>query len=418
VDVSSGAWTARSLALALVLWLVASLLPSGPLPSTAAHADTPCRAGHVALTFDDGPSSTYTPRVLDVLAGRDVVATFFVVGSRVAPRRDLIRRMAAERHEVANHTYGHDRLTTLDDGAIRRTIDRTDLAIREAGVTPLRLVRPPYGATDSRVRGVVREAGYGHVTWSASPGDWKNPASTIRSLVLRDLRDGVIVLLHDGVDNSGETVRALPDVIDGARARGYCFATLDDAGRLVREDRSAWTFGDVPPSSPHAGAIAHLTDLRVVKGCGDGRYCPDAPTTRAQMASFLQRALALPPGPTDRFRDVAPSSVHAAAIGAVRAAGITLGCSADGRTYCPNDSIRRDQMASFLTRALDLPPGPADRFRDVPAASTHASTIGAVHEARITLGCSPDGRSYCPDARVDRAQMASFVARALDHRGS
>jgi peptidoglycan/xylan/chitin deacetylase (PgdA/CDA1 family) len=406
-----------SVALALLVGLVTSPLPAWRLQPSAAQAATPCPAGHVALTFDDGPSSTYTPRVLDVLAARDVVATFFVVGSRVTQRRDLVRRMVAEHHEVANHTYGHDRLTRLDDGAIRRTIDRTDLAIREAGVTPLRLVRPPYGATDTRVRAAVREAGYGHVTWSASPGDWKNPAATIRSLVLRDLRDGVVVLLHDGVDNSGETVRALPDIIDGARARGYCFATLDDAGRLVREDRSAWTFADVPPSSTHAGAIARLTDLGVVKGCGDGRYCPDAPTTRAQMASFLARALDLPPGPTDRFRDVAPSSAHAAAIGAVRAAGITLGCSADGRSYCPNEVVRRDQMASFLARALALPPGPTDRFRDVPSGSTHASTIGAVHEARITLGCSPDGRSYCPDARVDRAQMASFVSRALDHRG-
>jgi hypothetical protein len=175
-------------------------------------------------------------------------------------------------------------------------------------------------------------------------------------------------------------------------------------------------FVDVAGDAVHATAIGRLKDLGVVKGCGNGRYCPAAGVTRAQMASFLQRAFQLPPGPTDGFRDVQPSSTHAAAIGAVRAAGITLGCSDDGRSYCPNEVVRRDQMASFLQRALELPPGRTDRFRDVPPSSTHAAAIGAVHEAGITLGCSTDGRSYCPSSRVQRDQMASFLVRALDHR--
>jgi hypothetical protein len=174
-------------------------------------------------------------------------------------------------------------------------------------------------------------------------------------------------------------------------------------------------FVDVPGDAIHATAIGRLKDLGVVVGCGSGRYCPAAAVTRAQMASFLQRAFQLPPGPTDHFRDVG-ASPHAAAIGAVQAAGITLGCSADGRSYCPNETVPRDQMASFLQRALELPPGPTDRFRDVDPSSTHAAAIGAVHEVGITLGCSADGRSYCPSSRVQRDQMASFVVRALDHR--
>jgi hypothetical protein len=174
-------------------------------------------------------------------------------------------------------------------------------------------------------------------------------------------------------------------------------------------------FVDVAGDAIHATAIGRLKDLGVVVGCGDDRYCPAAAVTRAQMASFLQRAFALPPGPTDRFRDVGPSSTHAAAIGAVHEAGITLGCSADGRSYCPNETVPRDQMASFLQRALELPPGPVDGFRDVDPSSTHAAAIGAVHEAGITVGCSADGRSYCPSARVKRDQMASFLIRALDH---
>ena len=408
----------RSIAGAAATTLLLVGLLSLPPHLAGVDAATPCRSGHVALTFDDGPSSTYTPMILDILDSRGVPATFFVVGSRVVQRPDLIRRMPGGGHAVANHTYNHDRLTTLDDDAIRRTIDRTDRAIRDAGVSPLRLVRPPYAATDARVRAVVRDAGYVHITWTASPGDWKNSASTIRTLVLSQLSDGAIFLLHDGVDNSRETVRALPDIIDGAHQQGFCFAPLDGSGRLVGgQDRGGvpWVFRDVPPTSTHAAAIERLSDLGVVEGCGDGRYCPDKAVTRAQMASFLQRALALPPGPTDRFRDVHPSSTHAAAIGAVHEAGITLGCSDDGRAYCPGEPVRRDQMASFLQRALALPPGPVDGFRDVDATSTHAAAIGAVHEAGITRGCSDDGRAYCPGERVRRDQMASFVVRALDH---
>jgi hypothetical protein len=173
-------------------------------------------------------------------------------------------------------------------------------------------------------------------------------------------------------------------------------------------------FLDVPGDAPHASAIGRLKDLGVVEGCGDGRYCPDASVTRAQMASFLQRALELPPGPVDGFVDVHPASTHAAAIGAVHEAGITLGCG-DG-AYCPAERVRRDQMASFLQRALELPPGPVDRFVDVEPSSTHAAAVGAVEQAGITVGCTSDGRSFCPSSSVRRDQMASFLVRALDHR--
>jgi peptidoglycan LD-endopeptidase LytH len=174
-------------------------------------------------------------------------------------------------------------------------------------------------------------------------------------------------------------------------------------------------FPDVPPTSTHGPAIERLHALGVTRGCGGGRYCPDASVTRAQMASFLQRALGLPPGPATAYRDVDPGSPHAAAIGALREAGITRGCG-DGR-YCPEQHLPRDQMASLIQRAFDLPTGPTDRFVDVAPGSVHAPAIGALHDAAITRGCSSDGRSFCPAARVSRAQMASFLVRALDHRG-
>jgi peptidoglycan/xylan/chitin deacetylase (PgdA/CDA1 family) len=387
-----------------------------------AEAATPCRAGYVALTFDDGPSAATTGAILDVLERRRVPATFFVVGQQVDARPKLVARAAREGHAVANHTYGHERLTALGDAAIVRTVDRTDRAIRNAGVTPLALVRPPYGAWDSRVRRVLSNAGYTPIRWTLDSDDWRASATRIRSNVRAGLRDGAVILLHDGVRNSTATLSALPGIIDDATSLGLCFATLDAAGRLVRvpfDWRAAgWPYRDVPVGSTHAAAITRLRDAGVTVGCDADRYCPDRPVTRAQMASFLQRALAVPPGPTDQFQDVGANSPHAAAIGALHSAGITLGCTPDGRSYCPNETVRRDQMASFLGRALGLPPGREDRFSDVVPGSTHAAAIGAVHAAGITRGCDPTGTRYCPSVAVSRAQMASFVARAMDvHTG-
>jgi peptidoglycan/xylan/chitin deacetylase (PgdA/CDA1 family) len=410
------AWL-RSATAVLVVTVVATVVTAA-----GAEAATPCRAGYVALTFDDGPSAATTGPILDVLARRQVVATFFVVGQQVDARPKLVARAAREGHAVANHTYAHERLTALGDAAIVRTVARTDRAIRNAGVTPLALVRPPYGAWDTRVRRVLSNAGYTPILWTHDSDDWRASATRIRSNVRAGLRDGAVILLHDGVRNSTATLSALPGIIDDATSRGLCFATLDAAGRLVRAPfdwrAAGWPYRDVPANSTHAASITRLRDAGVTVGCTEDRYCPDQPVTRAQMASFLQRALGLPAGPTDGYRDVGSSSPHAAAIGALGAAGITLGCSPDGRSYCPNETVRRDQMASFLQRALGLPPGRTDRFRDVDPRSTHAAAIGAVDAAGITRGCDASGARYCPSDRVSRAQMASFVGRTMDARAS
>lgn len=114
-------------------------------------------------------------------------------------------------------------------------------------------------------------------------------------------------------------------------------------------------------------------------------------------------------GAAATFSDV--SGVHADAIAAVAAAGITLGCDATGTRFCPNDFVTRAQMASFMTRALDLSPA-ANPFSDV--SGVHAENIGAVAAAGITAGCNANGTLYCPNNDVKRDQMASFLARALD----
>ena len=106
-------------------------------------------------------------------------------------------------------------------------------------------------------------------------------------------------------------------------------------------------------------------------------------------------------------------SIHESNIEALAAAGITLGCSSDGTLFCPGDPVTREQMASFLTRGLQLAPAPSAGFLDVVPGSVHAANIDSLAAAGITLGCSPDGSLFCPGDPVTREQMASFLVRGL-----
>ena len=208
------------------------------LPTAVADAPPrPCSAGLVALTFDDGPASGLTPRLLDILTVRRVPATFFMVGARIDSAPHAARQVAARGFGVANHSYHHEQLTQLSDGAIRATIRRTRRAAADAEVPMSRLVRPPYGAMDARVRSVLTGMGLVPVLWTVDPEDWRSgrSADEIASSVLAQLRPRStnIVLLHDGVANSPRSVAAVPRIIRTARARGYCFARLGRGGTPV-----------------------------------------------------------------------------------------------------------------------------------------------------------------------------------------
>ena len=154
--------------------------------------------------------------------------------------------------------------------------------------------------------------------------------------------------------------------------------------------------------------IQWVYDQGITKGCSAERYCPDDTVTRAQMASFLVRALDLPPTATDYFTDDEGLPAEGD-INRVAAAGITSGC-ATGK-YCPTDTVTRGAMASFLARAFALPATATDYFTD-DTGTTHESNINKVAAAGITSGCTPT--TYCPSADVTRGQMAAFLRRALE----
>ena len=163
-----------------------------------------------------------------------------------------------------------------------------------------------------------------------------------------------------------------------------------------------------------APQIVWLAETGITQGCGRFTYCPDQPVTRAQMASFLTRALNLKtPDQPAGFTDVDPNNSHAHNIEALYAAQITRGCGQDPLQYCGGQPVTRGQMASFLTRALNLktPDQPAG-FTDVDPNNSHAHNIEALYAAQITRGCGQDPLRYCPDGPVTRAQMAAFLHRA------
>jgi Tol biopolymer transport system component len=161
--------------------------------------------------------------------------------------------------------------------------------------------------------------------------------------------------------------------------------------------------------SPFRGNIEYIFNKGITLGCSAERYCPLDAVTRGQMASFLVRALGLPATSTDYFTDDENSS-HEDDINRLRAAGITSGCSAT--KYCPKANVTREQMATFLTKGFKLPRTTTDYFTD-DENSSHEGSINRVRAAGITVGCT--ATRYCPENVVTRGQMAAFLRRALEN---
>lgn len=230
-------------AVALTLTLTGCTRVETTSPSEARNAAGTHGTGHfgsvdcrkakcIALTFDAGPSRN-SGRLLDILKEKQVHATFFLLGKKHIERYpEMVKRMAAEGHEVASHTWDHKILTDLDADGIREEFSRPDDAIeRLTGHRPT-LVRPPQGRTNDTVQGVAREMGLSEVLWSVTAKDFATSDSALitKRVLEQSGRDGII-LLHDMVPAAGSpgyrgTVPAVPGIIDELKRRGYTFVTV------------------------------------------------------------------------------------------------------------------------------------------------------------------------------------------------
>jgi dipeptidyl aminopeptidase/acylaminoacyl peptidase len=159
--------------------------------------------------------------------------------------------------------------------------------------------------------------------------------------------------------------------------------------------------------SPFESYIEWVYEEGITSGCSSERYCPDASVTREQMASFLARALHLSGPAPDAFTDD-ETSVHEVNINLVAREGIASGCGVN--LFCPSGLVKRDQMASFLSRALDLS-GPAPNAFIDDNGNLHEVNINLVAREGIATGCGVN--LYCPSANVTRGQMAAFLYRAF-----
>src|SRR5437867_3319435 len=192
------------------------------------HVDGP----YIAMTFDDGPSATLTPKLLDLLAAHHIKATFFVIGENVAEHPEIVARAAREGHEIANHSWSHPNFGKMSDESVRRQLQQTDDAIKSATGKRPTLLRPPYGSITAREkRWIHDEFDYDIILWDVDPYDWKRPGpAVVRARILKETRPGSIVLSHD--IHPG-TIEAMPSTFDELEAKGFKFVTVSELIRMA-----------------------------------------------------------------------------------------------------------------------------------------------------------------------------------------
>ncbi|WP_107924369.1 polysaccharide deacetylase family protein [Lysinibacillus parviboronicapiens] len=191
----------------------------------------------IALTFDDGPHKKYTPEILDLLAKYDAKATFFVVGQNAEKNPEVVLRMYEEGHEIANHTYTHPLKTNVPN-LIKEIKQTHDTIYSISGYSPI-LFRPVEGQyTDAMIDAIVKE-GYKVVMWSwhLDTLDWKSPGvNQIVDTVLEGVKEGNVVLFHDGGGNREQTVKPMKKILPALEKQGYKFVTIPELLEAQKEN--------------------------------------------------------------------------------------------------------------------------------------------------------------------------------------
>ena len=204
----------------------------------------------IALSFDDGPDRRWTPKILDILKEKKVPGIFFVIGDQANRAPDLLKREYNEGHEIGNHTWTHPAFDDISRTQVKWELNLTQRLIESTlGVKSL-LFRPPFGidhqpeyAEEVAQLPYPQELGYIIVGQRIDPDDWRmtedrhqRPAQEIADDVVRQAKNGNVVLLHDGGGERAQTVAALPLIIDELRAKGYQFVSVSDLLGKTRAD--------------------------------------------------------------------------------------------------------------------------------------------------------------------------------------
>lgn len=220
------------------LVLAAALLFSPPLPAASSCINEPhpsdTEIKTICLTFDDGPTDSTTPKILDILRKENIPATFFVIGRQISSRKEILQRTFDDGHAIGIHTYSHEyKQIYASTSALLGDIRRCQKSIRE--VLPewnsdlYRFPGGEAGLSDTLIS-AVKNAGFRICSWNASVEDAVSPNASAEDLYNNAVRsagekDHVVLLLHDGVGYR-ETIRALPKIIEYFRSKGYTFQSL------------------------------------------------------------------------------------------------------------------------------------------------------------------------------------------------
>jgi peptidoglycan-N-acetylglucosamine deacetylase len=183
----------------------------------------------IALTFDDGPSAKYTPRILDILKENGMNATFFITGEKAEIYPNIIRRILREGNDLGNHTYSHPFLFKERSVLRKEEILKTDEAVFRITGQHMKYFRAPYEYRDVRLVKLLRRMNYVYISHNESSLDAMGANSKkIQSQIMKNLHPGVIILMHDARGNREETVKALAIVLPELRAKGYRSVTIGE----------------------------------------------------------------------------------------------------------------------------------------------------------------------------------------------
>ena len=210
-----------------------------PITFSSVHVDGP----YIAMTFDDGPSATLTPKLLDILAAHHIKVTFFVLGEMVAEHPEILARAAREGHEIASHSWSHPISPRCRRKVFAANCSGPTMKLKAPlGNVPLYFGRRMDRLPNAQKRWIHDEFGYDIILWDVDPLDWKRPGpAVVRNRILKETRAGSIVLSHD--IHPG-TIEAMPSTFDELEAKGFKFVTVSEL------------LGMATPVTPHPKAEA------------------------------------------------------------------------------------------------------------------------------------------------------------------
>lgn len=307
----------------------------------------------VALTFDDGPHPRYTPQILDILRDKGVKATFFMVGREAERHPEIVRRVVAEGHVVANHTWDHPHLEGMAEDRFSFQIDHTNQVLEQVSGQDVVCTRPPYGSSSPATVQRLAAHGQASIVWSADSSDFEKPGvDAIVANSLKGLTPGGIILLHDGGGKREQTVAALPRLIDELRARGYEPVPVCD-GRPHKPDAHLDLVESQSPESVRVAGWARDPDTAdpvAVRISVDGQVVHEGPASVARGDGQPGFDVTLP----------APAGPHRVCV-----AVVNVGLGSDLDLGCHDRDVLEAPWYDRLGRYLGLLDS-SERWEDAP----------------------------------------------------